>query len=139
MRLALAEFAEKVIVENGGRVSIMGLVSSTPVPASPGSVSMAFILKVDHDTTEIGRSMKVRFTLVDPDGKPALSVDGRLADTIRQYIVPDPKGPVLTPSWITVLSYDDISLAVGQYEMRIFVNGKLAATRPHVVYLSGGS
>ena len=123
MQVVLAAFADYALIDQAGRLSVVGIFSHVWVRRVPAVHPRThLVVRLVGKRTEIG-DHKLRIRFLDPRGQETLGGEGT-------FTVGEPPAGVTDVEAGVVLAYDLPLPVVGRYTMELTLDGVLVTTLP---------
>lgn len=117
MQLQLALVCDEAGSDQLGRLDVRGVFNDLYAPGFPAQHSMTLVVAIEWAHEDQGR-FSFRVDLLDPDTKPALTVEGHTDVEPRPEEEPPPRTRLVMP-------LDDVVFPkAGRYQFRIRIKGK---------------
>ena len=133
MQVVLAALADYALIDQAGRLSVVGIFSHVWVRRVPGVHARThLVVRLVGKRTEIGEhTLRIRF--LDPRGQETLGGEGT-------FTVGEPIAGVTDVEAGVILAYDLPLPVTGRYTMELTLDGTLMTTLPlTVTEMPGGS
>ena len=126
MQIVLAALADYALIDQSGRLSVVGIFSHIWVRRFPSMHPRTHLgVRVIGKRTEIG-THSLRIRLLDPQGNEALGGEGT-------FTVGEPPAGVTDVEAGVILAYDLPLPAAGRYSLELLLDGTSATTLPLTV------
>lgn len=123
MQVVLAALADYALVDQAGRLSVVGIFSQVWVQAFPAEHRRThLVIRVIGKRTEIGEH-KIRIRFLDPDGRELFGGEG----TFR---FGEPPAGVTFVEAAVILAYDLPLPKAGRYDVELALDGELSTHLP---------
>ncbi|MEZ4425113.1 MAG: hypothetical protein R3E98_17080 [Gemmatimonadota bacterium] len=117
MQLQLALVCDEAGTDELGRLDLKGVFNDLYAPGFPAQHTMALVVAIEWAHDDHGR-FSFRVDLEDPNGKPALTVDGHTDVDARPAHQPPPRTRLIMP-------LEDVVFPMpGAYRFRIRIKGR---------------
>ncbi len=121
MDIDLLTLADDAYVDDGGRLSIIGIVDNVYAPSYPMTiVETALVLRINSEPNDYGREFVVTIQLADPDGALLLDIE-----TAQQVPSPHQQGESVKNAIVAKIDRIDFAQP-GWYQLSVFIDGELA-------------
>ena len=126
MQIVLAALADYALIDQAGRLSVVGIFSHVWVRRTPALHPRThLVVRLVGRRTEIGEH-KLRVRLLDPKGQEVLGGEGT-------FTVGEPPAGVTDVEAGVILAYDLPLPVTGRYSVELSLDGALATTLPLTV------